>query len=202
MKILYSRISSANQNIDRQRIHKDNFDKYFEDTSSGAIPFFDRKYGKEIKKLILNNKITSFHVLSIDRLGRNLQDILATISIFTENNVPIHFISQGLITLDDQGKESSVATLVINILACVAQMEKNLIRERQIDGIALAKLKNVYKGRKLGSKEDTLKFLSKPKNKEALNYLKKGYSHRDVSTLTGIHYNTVTKIKKIALVEN
>jgi len=202
MNILYCRVSSAYQNLDRQLSHSHKFDDCIEDTSSGSIPFFERKHAKKIRKLLDDNKMTSFNVLTIDRLGRNLQDILSTIAIFNNYKVPIHFISQGLVTLDDKKNESSVAKLVINILACVAEMERNQIKERQAEGIALAKFNGVYKGRKQGSKEDVLQFLSKPKNKEALNYLKKGYSHRDISTLTGIHYNTVTKIKKLALIEN
>ena len=63
----------------------------------------------------------------------------------------------------------------------------------------LAKLKgNVYTGRKKDSKEDTLKFLSKPKNAKAIDYIKKGYKNVEVAKIVGIHYNTITKIKKIA----
>jgi DNA invertase Pin-like site-specific DNA recombinase len=138
--------------------------------------------------------------LSIDRLGRDLLDILATIKVFNEQKVPIYFVSQGLVTLDEETKEESpIARLVIQILGSVAEMHRNQIREAQAQGIAVAKKNKIYKGRKRGSTEDMLRFLSKPKNKEALSYLKKGYTHKDVATLTGVHINTVTKIKKIGL---
>ena len=68
-----------------------------------------------------------------------------------------------------------------------------------MEGIKIAKLKGVYKGRHEGSKEDILTFLSKEKNKKALDYLKKGYKAVEISKITGIHINTITKIKKYGL---
>ena len=54
--------------------------------------------------------------------------------------------------------------MIISILGIVGEMERNQIRERQLEGIKIAKLKGVYKGRIEGSKEDVLAFLSKKKN--------------------------------------
>jgi DNA invertase Pin-like site-specific DNA recombinase len=78
-------------------------------------------------------------------------------------------------------------------------MERSQIRERQLEGIKIAKLKGVYKGRVKGSREDVAAFLSKKNNKEALAYLKKGYKAVEVAKLTGLHLNTITKIKKLGL---
>jgi DNA invertase Pin-like site-specific DNA recombinase len=89
--------------------------------------------------------------------------------------------------------------MVISILGVVAEMERNQIRERQREGIHVAKLRGKYLGRKPDSKETTLDFLSKPKNKKALDYLKKGFKNTEVSKLVGIHPNTVTKIKLLGL---
>jgi hypothetical protein len=58
-------------------------------------------------------------------------------------------------------------------------------------------MKNTYTGRKKGTKEDPLKFLSKPKNKKALDLLKKGYRGIEVSRITGLNINTITKVKKL-----
>jgi DNA invertase Pin-like site-specific DNA recombinase len=92
--------------------------------------------------------------------------------------------------------------MIISILGVVGEMERNQIRERQLEGIAIAKAKGIYLGRKTGSKEDVLKFLSKPKNKSALNYLKKGYSGTEAAKLAGVNINTITKIKRLALPAN
>jgi DNA invertase Pin-like site-specific DNA recombinase len=81
----------------------------------------------------------------------------------------------------------------------VGEMEKVQIKERQIEGIRVAKMKGIYLGRKTGSKETTLSFLSKEKNKKALDYLKKGYKVVEVAKLTDLHLNTITKIKKLGI---
>jgi len=78
---------------------------------------------------------------------------------------------------------------MISILGTVGEMERNQIRERQLDGIRIAKLKGVYKGRMAGSKEDALAFLSKEKNKKVLELLKKDYKGTEVSKIVGIYIN-------------
>lgn len=199
MKILYVRISSWGQNSDRQKVNG-TFDLIVEDNCSGSIPFFDRQGGKDILKYIDHGILKELHVWEIDRLGRNLRDILNTIHFFTEKGIVIHFINQGLRTIDEDGKENPIAKLMISILATVGEMEKNISKERQKDGIAIAKLiKGKYKGRKEGSKESVLDFLSKPQNKQVLDYLKKGYKAKEAAKLSNVHINTVTKIKKLGL---
>jgi len=199
MKVLYCRVSTLDQKTDRQRVDGKSFKLVIEDKCSGSVPFFERPGGNEIKSLIERGLDISLSVLSIDRLGRDLRDIINTIHFFTENKTPIHFISQGLSTLGENGKENPISKMMISILGIVGEMERTQIKERQLEGIKIAKLKGVYKGRVEGSKEDNLKFLGKKKNKKALDYLKKGYKAVEISKLTGIHINTITKIKKIGL---
>ena len=124
-----------------------------------------------------------------------------TIYYFNQKKIGINFISQGLTTLDHTGKENPISNLIISILGTVGQMERLQSKERQIEGIRIAKLKNVYLGRKTGSNESTLEFLSKEKNKKALDYLKKGYKVTEVSKLTELHINTISKIKKLGLIK-
>ncbi len=201
MKALYVRVSSLDQKTDRQRLQEDDFDLVIEDKCSGSIAFFEREGGKEILNLIKNGVLTSLNVWQIDRLGRDLRDIINTIHFFTEKQIPIHFISQGLTTIDKNGNENSITKMIISILGVVGEMERNQIRERQMEGIRIAKMKGKFLGRKVGSKEDTLKFLSKEKNKKALELLKKGYKIVEVAKITGLHYNSVSKVKKIGLSE-
>ena len=106
-----------------------------------------------------------------------------------------------LTTLTPDGKENSISNLMISILVTVSEMERKQIRETQLDGIRIAKARGVYKGRKAGSKEDALAFLSKKKNKKALELLKQGCKGVEVSKNVGININTITKIKKLGLVE-
>lgn len=197
MKVLYVRVSSLDQKTDRQRVNESDFDLVIEDKVSGATAFFEREGGKEIKSLIEKGVKFKLFIYSIDRAGRDLRDIINTIHFFNQNGIPCEFISQGIRTLDDEGKENAISKLMISILGTVAEMNRVQIRENQMSGIRVAKMKGVYKGRKTGSFEDTLKFLSKPKNKKALELLKMGVKAVDAARAAEVHINTVTKIKKL-----
>jgi len=198
MKVLYTRISTIDQKTDRQRVNENEYALVVEDKCSGAIPFFEREGGKEILKYIDKGILTSLSVWEIDRLGRNLRDVLNTIHYFTEKNITIHFINQGLKTRDENGKENSISKLIISILGIVGEMERNQGKERQRDGIRIAKLKGLYKGRKPNNKEDVQTFLNKPKNKKVIDLLKKDLTCKDAAAAAKVHVNTVTKIKKLA----
>lgn len=199
MNILYCRVSTLEQKTDRQKVNEKDFDLVIEDKCSGSTPFFERTGGMEIKKLIDEGIKISLGVWQIDRLGRDLRDIINTIYYFNEKKITVHFVSQGLTTLDHEGKENPISKMMISILGIVGEMEKAQIRERQMEGIRIAKLKGVYQGRKSGSKEDMITFLNKPKNRKAIEYLKKGYKAVEISKLTNLHVNTITKIKKLGL---
>lgn len=202
MKVLYVRSSVIEGNTSRQRVNEEEFDLVIEDKVSGATEFNARSGGSKIMELLKNGQISELSVWQIDRLGRNLINIVTTIQEFTKRGVCIHFISQGLKTLNPDGTENPISKLIINILGVVSEMERDQIRERQLQGISIAKANGKYKGRKLGSKEDVLSFLSKSKNKKAISLLKKGYKPMEVSKIVGLHINTLTKIKKYMSYQN
>ena len=199
MKILYTRVSTSDQKTDRQRINEKDFDIVVEDYCSGAIQFFERPGGKEILNYIEKGIVSSLSVWTIDRLGRNLRDIINTIHYFSERKIPIVFLNQGLRTIDENGKDNSIANLMISILATVSEMERSQIRERQLEGVKIAKARGVYKGRLQGTTEDVHTFLSKPKNRKALDYLKKGYKMNEAAKLSNVHINTMTKIRRLGI---
>lgn len=196
MKILYVRTSIIEGNTSRQRVNEQDFDLVIEDKVSGATEFNTRAGGSKVMELLRKGQISELSVWQIDRLGRNLIDIVTTIQEFTIKGVCINFISQGLKTLNPDGTENPISKLIINILGVVSEMERNQIRERQLQGISIAKANGVYKGRKQGTREDVLSFLSKPKNKKAVELLKKGYKPVEVSKIVGLHLNTLAKIRK------
>lgn len=201
MDVLYTRVSSIQQNSSRQKTKQKEYDLLIEDKCSGSIAFFDRVGGKQILKYINTGKLKSLSVHSIDRMGRNLRDIINSIHVIsTEHKIPIIFINQSLRTIDEDGKENPISRLIISILATVSQMDRDQIKERQMEGIFLAKEQGLFKGRKKGTTEDTLKFLSKPQNKKALALLKEGYKATYIGKIVGIHPNTVTKIKRVGLI--
>ena len=198
ISILYTRVSTLDQKTDRQRINEKDYDLVVEDKCSGAIPFFERSGGKEILSYIEKGIVAKISAITIDRLGRDMLDILNTLSFLNQKMIPVYFINQGLTTINDDGKENPITKLIISILATISEMERSQIRERQLEGVKLAKARGVYTGRKQGTKEDILKFLSKPQNKKAIEYLRRGMSNTEAAKLAGVHINTMTKIKKLS----
>jgi DNA invertase Pin-like site-specific DNA recombinase len=200
VKVLYTRVSTVEQNTDRQKVGSADYDLIVEDKCSGTIPFSEREGGKRISELIDKGCNLEISVWSIDRLGRDVRDILNTIYYFNSKKISIHFLSQGLRTLNDDYSENPIAKMIISILGIVSEMERNAIKERTTEGIAIAKLKGKFLGRVKGSTEDTLSFLSKPKNKKAVELLKKGYTITEVSKIVSLSYNSVSKISKLIVI--
>jgi DNA invertase Pin-like site-specific DNA recombinase len=196
MRILYTRVSTLDGKTNRQRLNESDYDFVVEDKVSGSTEFSVRPGGQKIIELVNKGQLKELAVWQIDRLGRNMVDIVNTIHFFSSRGICIHFVHQGLKTLNEDGTENPISKMVINILGVISEMEKNQIRERQLQGIQIAKAMGVYKGRKTGTTEDVLTFLSKPKNKRAVELLKKGYKGTEVSKIVGIHINTISKIKK------
>lgn len=153
MKAVYARISTANQNVERQL--QGQYQKAFVDVCSGSIPFFERK---QAQQLIMDKDVTAIEVKEVSRLGRNLKDILTTLEYFTNKGIDIHIENQGLHTLLPNGKQNPTALLLISILGSIAEQERQVINERTQEGRELAKIKGKYKGRKRGaeSKNETL----------------------------------------------
>lgn len=198
-RVLYARVSSVEgQNLDRQLTDKNNYDLVIEDKISGAIDFFERPGGKKIEELKKKGVAFDLYVHSIDRLGRDLSSILTTLKWAESNSVNVVSITQGVTMFDPDGKPNPVGKLIVSILGSVAEMERAQIRERMLEGVNLAKLRGVYKGRRKGTQEDVVKFLTKPRNAKALELMKKGYKFKEAAVLAGVHVNTITKIRRLA----
>jgi DNA invertase Pin-like site-specific DNA recombinase len=89
--------------------------------------------------------------------------------------------------------------MIITIMGTLAEMERSQILERQREGIEIAKMKGIYKGRKKGTKEDLLGFLSKPKNKRIIDCLIRGLNTSETAMVVGVHPNTVYKVRNLGL---
>jgi len=192
MKVRYIRVSTGAQNIARQEEKQSKDEKVYIDIVSGSVPFRDREQGRELIKSIDKGEINYISVSSIDRLGRNLYDILTTLEFFKENGIVTKVENLGLESLID-GRENQAFKLIISVMANIAEMERETILERQREGIALAKAKGIYKGREKGSMESKENFLFK--YKEVIKSLKKGNSIRDTAKICNVSIGTVQKVK-------
>ena len=92
------------------------------------------------------NDIDQLIVHSMDRLARNAEDLLSMVRTLNEKGISVQFIKENLTFTWD--KRDPMSDLLLTLLGAVAQFERSLIRERQREGIALAKKAGVYKGRK------------------------------------------------------
>jgi DNA invertase Pin-like site-specific DNA recombinase len=139
-RIGYKRVSSVDQNADRQLDGID-VDKTFTDKASGKD--VNRPQLKRAKEYLREGDTLVVH--SMDRLSRNLHDLGSLVKELTDQGITVEFVKESLRFTGDDDK---MAQLMLGILGSVAQFERALIRERQVEGIALAKKKGVYKGRK------------------------------------------------------
>lgn len=103
----------------------------------------DTMEGKLVRH-IFDILVTVF-VHSMDRLARNLGDLRKIVQDLTKRGIKITFVKE---SLTFTGDDSPMATLLLNIMGSVAEFEKMVIKERVLEGIAIAKTKGVYKGRK------------------------------------------------------
>ena len=136
----YGRVSTKDQNSARQKEALQNkCNVYFEDKLSGRN--MDRpEFQKMIEQLRPGDSVM---VVSIDRLGRNLKELVELSSKLKDMGVNIVALNQGIDTSSKMGQ------LFYNFMALMSEMELMFIQERQREGIELAKQNGRYKGRPL-----------------------------------------------------
>lgn len=189
-KVKYVRVSTLGQKIDRQLNFKGII---ISDKCSGAIAFEDRNGGKKVLEMVRAGKIKELHVHSLSRLGRDLLDILKTIRELTAQGCPLIIENEGIRTLDASGNESITSKLLISILAALAETERSLLKERQLEGIAIAKRQGRYKGRPKGTgmtPEELIK-----KHPKTARELRLGESLRRAARLGNVSLNTAQRVK-------
>lgn len=194
MKVRYIRVSTSSQKTERQLVKNYPSEKLFIDTISGAVPFKDRPKGKELLSYIEEGKVNYISVHSIDRLGRNLFDILSTLEVMNEKKVILKVDNLGIESLINN-KPNHAFKLIISVMANIAEMERESLLERQREGIAIAKAKGIYRGRLRGSVESDKEVLNK--YKKVVKQLKKGQSLRNIAKLCDVSLGTVQKVKFI-----
>jgi len=139
-RIGYIRVSSFDQNPERQLEHV-LVDKVFTDTASGK----DTQRPELERLLAFVREGDTVAVHSMDRLARNLDDLRRVVQGLTRRGIRIEFVKEGLVFT---GEDSPMANLMLSVMGAFAEFERSLIRERQREGIALAKQRGVYRGRK------------------------------------------------------
>lgn len=150
-RIGYVRVSSFEQNVERQLAGMD-LDKTFTDKASGK----DTKRPKLQELLNYAREGDTVVVHSMDRLARNLDDLRTIVRTLTEKGVVLEFVKESLAF---SGDDSPMSTLLLSVMGAFAEFERSLIKERQREGIAAAKKRGVYTGRKKSLGDDEVEEL-------------------------------------------
>lgn len=179
-RIGYIRVSSLDQHEDRQLEGID-----------VAKTFTDKASGKDTKRPQLETLMSFVRtgdtvvVHSMDRLARNLDDLRRIVQTLTGRGVRIEFVKEHL---SFTGEDSPMANLMLSVMGAFAEFERALIHERQREGIALAKQRGAYKGRK--------KSLSEPQIGQLRERLTTGVSKAQLAREFGISRETLYQYLK------
>jgi DNA invertase Pin-like site-specific DNA recombinase len=136
----YIRVSSVDQNTVRQ-LDGIQLDKVFTDKASGKDT--NRPQLKAAIDYLRDGDVMVVH--SMDRLARNITDLLHTVDMLNRRGVVVEFVKE---SLTFTGDDSAMSKLMLTIMGGVAEFERAMIRERQLEGIAKAKQAGKYTGRK------------------------------------------------------
>jgi DNA invertase Pin-like site-specific DNA recombinase len=198
MKVFYSRISTQNQNDERQLQDLKGFDYVLADKCSGLIPLFERPNGSQLRRLIDENKLTHLEIHSIDRLGRSLLPCLEVWNELTSKGITVVCRNPMLRNIDENGKPDKFSELMMSILATMSTYEKSLIKERQMEGIKLRQQKGLYAGRKIGTTISSDAFLGHSRSILILKYLSKGtLTYNEICKVVKCSPSTIVKTKKL-----
>jgi len=145
-RVGYIRVSAIDQRSDRQL-----------DGVTLDRTFTDRASGKDVRRPELEALVgfvrdgDTVVVHSMDRLARNLDDLRSIVRKLTANGVAVHFVKE---QLTFTGDDTAIANLLLSVMGAFAEFERSLIRERQREGIELAKKRGAYRGRRRSLNDD------------------------------------------------
>ncbi len=202
--IIYARVSSVGdrQNTERQISDLTRYAKYsnmtiakiFEEHISGAKKNTERPILLQAIDYAKSEGIRQILISELSRLGRNAFEVLSTVKDMIDSGINIYFQKEQFTLLDENGKPSLFAPVMIATLSTCAQLERDNIKFRLNSGRA----NYVAKGGKLGRKKGSTKSTEQMKEqyKEVIALLKRGYSVRNIAKLQGVGISTVQRIKK------
>ena len=135
----YIRVSTIDQNPDRQ-LEGMKLDKKFIDKVSAVER--NKPALQELLEYVRDGDTVIVH--SMDRLARNLDELRKIVKQLVSSQIKVQFVKENLTFT---GEDSPMANLLLSVMGAFAEFERSFIKERQAEGIALAKKKGVYKGR-------------------------------------------------------
>ena len=201
--VIYARVSSNNDRQDTSRQIKDleNYAKLqnieivnvYEEHISGAKKIEERQILGECLEYCKRESVNFLLLSELSRLGRSTLQVLRSLEMLHESKVSVYIQNLGIYTLQPNGEVNPIASIMVTVLAEMANIERSNIHYRLNSGRA----NYIANGGKLGRKTGSTKTEEKKKEeyKETIILLKKGYSVRNIAKLQGIGISTVQRIK-------
>ena len=197
MKVKYNRTSTIQQEGERFKLDKDNYDlTIFDKGVSGKIPFSEREGGIKLTNLVNEGVVKEVVVEELSRLGRNTIDTLTTLKSFEEKGINVVVRGMGNLQSMIDGKKNPIWNLITSVMSSLYELERENILERTEMGRKMYVMNGGKLGRKIGSVENRKEFLQKDKTKKIVSLLEKGKSVRDISSRLGVSTKTIVKVRK------
>lgn len=201
--VIFARVSTSVQEYERQVNELTTFAKsndwsveaVFAEKISGAKANTERTELMNMISYVESNHISKVLVTELSRLGRDTLQVLEVIEMLNKKEISLCIQNYAIETLTKDGKVNAMSQFLITILAEVARMERKTIRERVESGYNNYRANGGKVGRKTGYKK--AEEAMKTQYIEEIKLLRKGYSLRNISKLTGTSINTIRKCKSL-----
>lgn len=199
--VIYARVSSVGdrQSTDRQVLDLQEYAKSakldlvntFEEHISGAKKNQERPVLTQAIDFCKENGIDMLLCSELSRVGRSSFEVLATVKDLIDHKINLYLQKEKFTLLDDEGKPSMLAPIIISVLSTCAQLERDNIQFRLNSGLKRYIERGGVIGRPKGSGKTHEE--KREQYKELLAYLKKGYSQRIVARLSNVSLSTVER---------
>lgn len=201
--VIFARVSTGAQEYDRQlnelsALAESNgwsVEAVFAEKISGAKTNTERTELMNMINFVEAKHINKILVTELSRLGRDTLQVLEVIETLNSKGISLYIQNYNIETLTQEGKVNAMSQFLITILAEVARMERKTIRERVESGYNNYRANGGKVGRKTGYKK--AEKAMKTQYIEEIKLLRKGYSLRNISKLTGTSINTIRKCKSL-----
>ena len=202
--VIYARVSSTNDRQNTKRQIEDltrfaNSNDYsivgtYEEHISGATKNENRTVLMECINYCIANKANYILLSELSRLGRSTLQVLKSLEMLHEAGVSVYIQNLGIYTLNATGETNPIASIMVTVLAEMANIERSNIVYRLNSG----RESYIANGGKLGRKKGSVKTTEQKKEeyKEVISFLKRGYSVRNTATLANVSVSTVQRVKR------
>lgn len=199
--IIYARVSTNGQDYERQisdlreYASRMNYEivKEFSEKVSGAKKVAEREQLSELMAYVQTHKVDKVLIYECSRLSRRIVDFLTIVEQLNEQKISLYILQNGLETLQPDGTVNPIAQLVLGMMAQFSSLERSLIRARMESGYSHFRDLGGKVGRKAGYRKSDDEM--RVQYAEEIKLLKKSYSLRNVSKLTGTSVNTLRKLQ-------